>query len=174
MLSRRNSSPGFLVCVVCALIAAGCSSGTDATVYQTQTAASNPAAQSQPGANQPGGLIGVWDGTTRAYCGTMSLPDRCNAGEKVSLTLIHGEGDNLAGHYTCSYGNMDCLHQDETGKVVSATLNGNQITARVIMTDGLSCFYTGHRTGEKVSGGYTCYAGGSLEEQGSWQAQRSY
>jgi hypothetical protein len=80
----------------------------------------------------------------------------------------------LRGYYRCAYGNLNCYNMNETGKIVDATLSGAQLTARVQMPDGTSCVYTGRTAGNGVNGGYTCYAGGSLIESGSWQGHRSY
>ena len=81
--------------------------------------------QVQPG--KPGSTVGVWEGLSLANCNT-SAPNRCNAQNKISITLLQGDS-GLRGFYTCGYSTMDCLGQNETGKVVEASLNGGQITA---------------------------------------------
>jgi hypothetical protein len=119
------------------------------------------------------GLIGVWEGTTVASC-ALSLPSRCNAQQEVSMTLLEGDNSKLNGYYKCSYGNMNCYNMNETGKIVDGSLNGGQLSMRVMMRDGTSCRFTGRTQNGTVNGGYSCYTGGSLLEQGSWRARRSY
>jgi hypothetical protein len=116
-------------------------------------------------------VVGVWTGTTVANC-AMSARDRCNAEQKVTITLI--QDSKLTGYYKCAYGTLNCLHMNETGKVVQASLNESRVTIRVAMPDATSCLYSGLIKNDAVRGGYSCYAGGATIEQGSWQAQRSY
>ena len=116
-------------------------------------------------------VVGVWTGTTVANC-AMSARDRCNAEQKVAITVI--QDSKLTGYYRCAYGTLNCLHMNETGKVVHASLNQSRVTIRVAMPDGTSCLYSGLIKNDAVRGGYSCYAGGATIEQGSWQAQRSY
>jgi len=115
--------------------------------------------------------VGVWTGTTVANC-AMSPRDRCNAEQRVTITLI--QDSKLTGYYRCAYGTLNCLHMNETGKVVDARLNESRVTIRVAMPDGTSCLYSGLIKNDAARGGYSCYAGGATIEQGSWQAQRSY
>jgi hypothetical protein len=185
------------VCALAALSIGGCSGAQDSTyslVSQKTVGASDAVAPAQePTATAPipagqselaltaeekkaNNLIGVWEGTTRASCEALiRFADRCNALQVVKMTLIRGDNSKLVGHYTCAYGNMDCFHLNETGKIVDASLNGRRVTMRVMMPDGTSCTYTG-RTNEsnEVDGGYSCTSGGSLLEQGTWHAKRSY
>lgn len=188
-----------LLSTVCALVAlsiGGCSGSQDRTyslVSQKMVGASDavppaqePTATAQMPEDQPepaltaeeqkaNKLIGVWEGTTRALCQGTPFPERCNAQQVVRMTLIRGDRSKLTGHYQCSYGNMDCFHMNETGKIVDASLNGAQVMMRVMMPDGTSCTYTG-RTNEnnEVDGGYSCLSGGALLEQGTWHAKKSY
>jgi hypothetical protein len=115
--------------------------------------------------------VGVWSGTTVANC-AMSARNRCNAEQKVTITLI--QDTKLTGYYRCAYGTLNCLNMNETGKVVDAKLNESRVTIRVAMPDATSCLYSGLIANDAVRGGYSCYAGGATIEQGSWQAQRSY
>jgi hypothetical protein len=69
---------------------------------------------------------------------------------------------------------MDCYHANETGKVIGVSLTGARINIRIIMPDATSCIFTGRNVNQTIDGGYTCYQGGSLIEQGSWRARRSY
>jgi hypothetical protein len=121
----------------------------------------------------PGQLVGIWEGTTVASCNVSMLPDRCNAQQKVKLTVLQGANDKLTGNYKCSYGTQNCYHMNETGKIVDASITGKQVMMRVQMPDGMSCIFTGHNEGDRVNGGYTCYTGGSLLERGSWRAVRT-
>jgi hypothetical protein len=175
----RMANPGgrLLAVILIALagLAAGCASGDGAgevgyVAPPESTHAESAPTQVDPG--KAGSVVGVWDGLTLANCST-SPSDRCNAQEKITLTMIETD-KGLRGYYRCAYGNLNCYNMNETGKIVDATLSGAQLTARVQMPDGTSCVYTGRTAGNGVNGGYTCYGGGSLIESGSWQGHRSY
>ena len=168
-----------IVMVLVGMTATACATGgagegaTSSGVNGTVSANGAPPMQVQPG--KVGSTVGVWEGLTLADC-PLSAPNRCNAENKVSITLLQGDS-GLRGFYTCGYATMDCLGQNETGKVVTATLNGGQLTTRVQMPDGTSCIYTGRTVGtggNKINGGYSCYAGGAMIESGSWRGTRSY
>jgi len=158
-----------------ALIAAGCGSSTPYRVAESSAPAPAPVSTSAASAasKTASGILGVWDGTTLASCAT-SLPSRCNAEQNVSLTLVEEENSKIGGYYKCSYGNMDCYHLNETGKVVGAGITGNQISMRVMMRDGTSCRFSGRVSNGAVIGGYACYSGASRFEQGTWRARHSY
>ena len=101
------------------------------------------AEEEKAAASNPGGkVVGVWDGTTLASCGALLPPERCNAQQKVSITVLEGDNGKLGGFYKCSYGTQDCYHLNETGKVVDATITGSLVTMRVMMRDGTSCMFT--------------------------------
>jgi hypothetical protein len=155
---------------------AGCATGGPGEVgYVAPPTVSAPTAASSPpppSASKVGAVVGVWEGISRADCST-SASNRCNAQQKISLTMLEGD-KGLAGFYRCGYETMNCYNMNETGKIVRATLNGGQMTARVQMPDGTSCIYTGRTAGNGVIGGYSCYGGGALIESGSWQGKRSY
>jgi hypothetical protein len=125
-------------------------------------------------ANPGSDLVGVWRGTTRAGCALNAPPSRCNALQKVSITVLKGEGDKVTGSYTCAYGNQDCYDMNETGKLVEASMSGSQVMFRVQMPDGTACIYTGHVNNDDVNGGYDCMSGGAPIERGSWLAHRIY
>jgi hypothetical protein len=174
-------SRGWAVVMIAAasLAMAGCATGGGETGSAPPPSADNSLSpggtpmQVQPG--KPGSTVGVWEGLSLANCNT-SAANRCNAQNKISITLLQGDS-GLRGFYTCGYSTMDCLGQNETGKVIEASLNGGQITARVEMPDGTSCIYTGRTVGaggNSITGGYSCYGGGALIESGSWQGRRSY
>ncbi len=172
-----------MVIAIASLALAGCATGGAGEVGYvappTATAQSNtdasPAtsAPASPSASKTGSVVGVWEGETQADCNT-SAANRCNARQNIRITMIEGES-GLTGYYRCAYGTMNCYNMNETGKIVRATLNGNQMTARVQMPDGTSCIYTGRTVaGHGVNGGYSCYGGGALIESGSWKGRRSY
>ena len=119
-------------------------------------------------------ILGVWQGTTLAACGGLSLPNRCDAQEQIKITLFENPGSEIDGLYKCSYGNMDCYHQNDSGKVVDAQMNGQELSMRVIMLDGTSCRFVGRVRDNQVNGGYSCFSGASQFEQGTWRARHSY
>jgi hypothetical protein len=134
-----------------------------------------PSDQSAPRlASADTSVLGNWNGTTLASCSVSLLPDRCNAQQKVSITLLQGENSKLTGFYKCAYGTQNCSNMDETGKVVDASVNGQRLTLRVMTPSGHSMIFTGRVSGNKINGGYTTYTGGTLLERGTWLAQRSY
>src|SRR5690242_19858675 len=71
----------------------------------------------EPG--KAGSVVGVWNGLTLANCST-SPSDRCNAQQKITLTMIETE-QGLRGFYRCAYGTRNCYNMNETGKIVDAT-----------------------------------------------------
>jgi hypothetical protein len=126
-------------------------------------------------ASSESGVTGIWQGSTLADCGvTSSFPSRCNAEQKVTITLMQGPNSKISGRYTCSYGNIDCYDDNKTGKVIGVSTSGTRMTVRVIMSDGTSCIFTGRNVDQTINGGYSCYGGGALVEEGSWRAARSY
>src|SRR6185312_6081686 len=86
-------------------------------------------------------VVGVWSGTTRAGCNVDSIATRCNALQKVEITLQKDEKGELTGFYKCAYGNQNCYDLNERGKVVNASLTAKQLFARVQMPDGSSCIF---------------------------------
>jgi hypothetical protein len=155
----------------------GCASGTAESYSRapTDSSAAAPPPQTASGIENGASAAGVWQGTTLATCAAFAyLPSRCNAEQKVTITLLQSPDGRFTGRYTCAYGNMDCYDANYTGKVIEAILNGSRLSIRVIMPDGTSCIYTGMNVNQSINGGYTCYQGGGLIEQGSWQARRSY
>ena len=95
-----------------------------------------------------------------------SLPNRCNAQQLVKITLVEGPDSKVGGYYQCAYGNMNCYHLNETGKVVDAGMNGQLLSMRVMMNDGTSCRFNGRVNDNAVLGGYSCYTGASQFEKG--------
>jgi hypothetical protein len=157
----------------------GCASGRATETYSSVPA--DHSANAESGAQAPqvsdaeSGFAGVWQGTTLANCAASStLPSRCNAEQLVTITLLQGPDSKFTGRYTCAYGTMDCYHANETGKVIDVSIAGARMNIRIIMPDATSCIFTGRSVNQTINGGYTCYQGGSLIEQGSWRARRSY
>jgi hypothetical protein len=116
-------------------------------------------------------ILGTWEGTTVARCPGTS-PGRCNAQQKISITLRESDSSKIAGSYTCAYGNQTCLRQNNSGQVSNVRLAGSRINFRVMMPDGTSCIFNGNVANNDISGGYSCYSGGGLLEQGSWRTRR--
>jgi hypothetical protein len=156
----------------------GCASGSSESYSRApaeSSAVKAPDAQAGSSGGAEAGAAGVWQGTTLASCAAFAhLPSRCNAEQKVTITLLQGPDAKFTGRYTCAYGNMDCYDANYTGKVIDAGMNGARLNIRVIMPDATSCIYTGINVNQTINGGYTCYQGGGLIEQGSWLARRSY
>jgi hypothetical protein len=153
----------------------GCRAILLASPSATSKTTDTPETVSNPLAGSESGFAGVWEGSTLADCGGLSpFPSRCNAEQKVTITLLQGPNSKITGRYTCAYGNMDCYHANDTGRVVGATIDGRRMSVRVIMPDATSCIFAGLNLEQTINGGYSCYQGGALIEQGSWRAQRSY
>jgi hypothetical protein len=128
-----------------------------------------------PAPSSPGEqLVGVWSGTTRAGCNVDSISSRCNALQKVDITLQKDANGALTGFYKCAYGNQDCYNLNERGKVVNASLTAKELIVRVQMPDGSNCIFNGRITGDDLHGGYSCANGGAPFERGVWQAHRIY
>jgi len=116
---------------------------------------------------------GRWSGTSVASCMTFQTPaGRCNAQQKITFDLIQRES-GFTGAYTCAYGNMVCRNGNNKGRIESVTTSGTDTTLlRVQLPDGTSCMFKGVFQESQVNGGYTCYGGASIIEQGSWRASR--
>jgi hypothetical protein len=177
----RKFAPAAIIFALLALASAGCGAShpadnayTAAPAVAAQPAAA-PAAStdSAQGKKPESGMVGVYEGTTRAYC-IHTIPSRCNAVQDVTITLTEQENSKIGGSYRCAYGNMVCYNLNETGKVIDASVNGARLNVRVLMPDGTSCIFTGLNNAGNINGGYTCYAGGALLEQGMWRAKQKY
>lgn len=119
-------------------------------------------------------VTGNWQGESVTACGVMLLElARCNAHQSITFTLLQ-EGSDVTGVYRCAYGTMICRDMNETGKVVASSINGSLGRLRVEMPDGSSCMFNGTFRSQSVVGGFACYQGGGLLEQGSWQAARMF
>ncbi len=119
-------------------------------------------------------VTGTWGGTSITNCGVLLYDKyRCNAMQRITFTLFQ-DGSDLSGVYSCSYGTMVCFNMNDKGRIVSSTLNGSLARMRVMMPDGSSCIFNGTFRPESAVGGFACYQGGGLLEQGGWQATRLY
>jgi hypothetical protein len=119
-------------------------------------------------------VTGNWQGTSLTACGVMLLEQgRCNAVERISFSLFQ-DGTKLTGVYRCSPGTMVCQNMNDGGQVVASTLEGSLGRIRVELPDGSTCIFNGNFKTESVVGGFGCYQGGGLLEQGSWQATRLF
>lgn len=171
----NNSFAATIIGAVIATALAGCASGAS----ESAGSASAPppaasAASEAPLTPAQKGILGVWEGTTLAYCGVMTIRGRCNAEQIVSITLVQGENSKIGGFYKCAYGNLNCYNMNTTGNVVTAKVNGPQISMLVMMPDGTSCRFSGHNNSDEVIGGYSCSGGGGSFEEGIWHARHSY
>jgi len=179
MNSHRHRANNFfataIIGAVLAIALAGCASGPSerAGSASAPPPATTAAASDTPTPAQKG-ILGVWEGTTQASCGIMTVPSRCNAQQNVSMTLVQGEDSKIGGFYKCSYGNLNCYNMNTTGKIANAKINGTQISMIVMMPDGTSCRFNGRNDNGNVIGGYSCSGGGASFEQGIWRARRSY
>lgn len=175
---RCHSIAVVLLCAAMSVLTFACvssSSETYSTAPAQASSANPPVAQAASSGGAESGFAGVWQGTSLSSCAAFSYrPSRCNAEQKVTITLLQSPDGRFSGQYTCAYGNMDCYHENTTGKVIDVTTANARMSVRVLMPDGTSCIYTGIDVNQNINGGYTCYQGGGLVEQGSWLARRSY
>ena len=119
---------------------------------------------------------GLWSGTTRVTPPCAFSSGRCDAVNNITFALGRN-GDRIRGKYTCAYGNMICRNGgfDNSGRVVSGRLSGNQIRLSVVIpADASNCYYNGMFTSPtSLRGGYSCYNGGELVEEGMWNVTQS-
>jgi hypothetical protein len=123
-----------LISTLVAVLTAGCGTGGPQEDAYPSTSQAMPVAADSSKAPSPDGILGTWEGTTVARC-PGSIVSRCNAQQKISITLREGDKSTIAGSYTCAYGNEDCYNQNDTGRVTDVMLTGSRITFRVIMPD---------------------------------------
>jgi hypothetical protein len=176
--NRFPANNFFVAAVIGAVIAtalAGCAPGASESAGSASAPPPAATAASDAPLTQPQkGILGVWEGTTLASCGVMTIRGRCNAEQIVSITLVQGANSKIGGFYTCAYGNLNCYNMNTTGKVVNAKVNGIQISMIVMMPDGTSCRFNGRNDNGDLIGGYSCSGGGGSFEQGIWRARHSY
>ena len=126
------------------------------------------AARSYAKGTSVAGGVDIWTGTTRVTPCFFSTA-RCNAVNNVTFSFAP-KGDEIKGRFTCAYGTLNCRNggADNTGKIVSGRVSGNLIRFSVIVpADVSNCYYNGRLTSSTtIHGGYACYQGGGLLEQG--------
>lgn len=122
----------------------------------------------------PNTIVGLWQGTTNVNNCFRAEPGRCGAEQTVSMSIVPNGKTALEGYYKCAYGNQNCLGQNTTGRIVYVGVDRQDVTVRVVLPDTTSCLFMGRMMGTAIKGGYTCYAGGSIREQGAWQARKLY
>jgi hypothetical protein len=119
-------------------------------------------------------VTGKWAGNSNTSCGVLlSDKGRCGAINEIAFTLFQ-DGSDLTGVYGCSTGTVICRNLNENGKVSAGTINGSLVRIRVAMADGSSCMFNGHFQSESAMGGFSCYQGGGLVEQGGWRVKRMF
>jgi hypothetical protein len=141
----------------------------------TLTVAFGCATGNQPSVSWPADLRGVWEGKSTEWCNPMFTEvGRCNAVVNITLTMFQ-KGSKITGYYRCATGNTICRNNNDGGVISSGSVIDNHLLLRVSMSeDRSSCIYNGHITDSTVRGGYHCYQGGGLVDQGMWRAGRSY
>ncbi len=121
-------------------------------------------------------VSGNWSGTTRVTPPCAWSSGRCNAVNNITFAFKQ-KGDHIKGKFTCAYGNLICRNggADNTGKVVSGRVSGDQIRLSVVLpADVSNCYYNGQLTSPtSARGGYMCYQGGELVEEGVWNVSRA-
>ena len=120
-------------------------------------------------------VTGLWSGTTRVVPPCSFSSGRCNAVNNVTFTM-RLKGNRIKGKFTCAYGNLICRNggADNTGKIVSGRVSGNEIRLSVVLPSDVSnCYYNGQFTSpNSIRGSYMCYQGGELLEEGMWDVKR--
>jgi hypothetical protein len=154
--------------IVLAVAVGGCAASSTAPPVAL------PAAQNHRGTVD---FTGVWKGKSIEACelgllGSQS-PGRCNAIEKITFNLKQ-TGDKLSGTYHCEYGTMVCRDEAHNGHIMYGSVHGDALSITILLpSDGSSCTFIGRYGGEKMTGSYTCYEGGGLVDQGSWQVAQA-
>jgi hypothetical protein len=125
----------------------------------------------------PAGFTGIWKGTLRVIpcLPTMREQTRCGAVNDITFTIIE-DGSQISGHYTCAIGTAICRNGNDakTGKITSGKVSEKNIRFSVLVPSDVSnCDYTGYSPEPGgMQGGYTCYQGGRLIEQGMFEVMR--
>lgn len=133
-------------------------------------------AKAQPAPAQPAGFSGLWTGTLRVIpCTALRDRNRCNAVNKITFSILQDDS-KVSGAYTCAIGTQICRNgnADNSGKIVSGDASGQNIRFSVIVpADVSNCRYNGFSPSPgQMRGAYSCYQGGGLVEQGSFQVTR--
>jgi len=134
----------------------------------------SPPPPAQPNEIATAAVGGLWTGTMQVSpCELAAV--RCNAVNNVTFTLTQ-YGSQVVGDYTCTAGNTSCRHggADDSGKVTSGSVSGNQINLLVkVPADVSECFYNGATSSSaQASGVYVCYSEGRMIEEGVWNVAR--
>jgi hypothetical protein len=124
---------------------------------------------------QAANVAGLWSGTSRVMPPCFFSAGRCNAVNKITFNLTQN-GEHIRGKYTCAYGNQICRKggMDNQGKVVGGRVSSNQVRISIVIPNDVSnCYYNGMiYSANSIRGGYSCYQGGELVEEGNWDVQR--
>jgi hypothetical protein len=119
-------------------------------------------------------ITGKWQGSSNTSCGVLlSDKGRCGAVNDIAFTIFQ-DGSKLTGVYTCSTGTVICRNLNQSGNISAATISGSLARIRVAMPDGSSCMFNGHFQSASAMGGFSCYQGGGLVEQGGWRVKRMF
>ncbi len=152
-----------ILCILCGSILAAGPGATGPADAQTD--------------NPPAGFSGTWTGTLRVTPCMATLRDRsrCGAVNNITFTIVE-DGSEVSGHYTCAVGTAICRNGNDAknGKITSGRVSGKQIRFSVLVPSDVSnCNYTGYSSEPgTMRGGYSCYQGGGLIEQGMFQVTR--
>ncbi len=124
--------------------------------------------QAQP----PLDIGGSWSGSIYPGCRSTGGVN-CYA-RLVTFSFVQ-QVSNISGSYTCSFGNVGCLGDDNSGKIVSGKIEGADLSdLRIAFSDASNCLYQGQFTASEGTGAYMCFAGaGRIVEQGGWHLKRT-
>jgi len=119
---------------------------------------------------------GLWSGTTLVTPCDFAGSGRCNAQNKITLSLTQN-AKRITGNYSCAFGTMICRNggADDSGKIVSGRMVNNQVRLSIVIpADTSNCYYNGILTSAKtIHGTYMCFNGGDLVEEGIWDVKRT-
>ena len=180
---RLNLGARILLLLVALMAGQGCAGGQPAAVAPETAAPAltngAPAGAGESAVSKPQGtpsFAGVWEGTSTAICNALmpgyGFNTRCHAINQIRFTILQ-HGTEVKGGYRCDFGNMNCRNMNDTGQVTGSA-SGNRLQIRVFLPDGTSCLFRGQRRGKLMVGGYSCYGGGGLLEQGNFNVQWMY
>ena len=126
--------------------------------------------------NPPAGFTGIWTGTLRVTPCMATLRDRsrCGAVNNITFTIIQDDSQ-VSGHYTCAIGTAICRNGNDakTGKITSGRVERQATSASRCWFRPTSPIATTPATAPKsgtMRGGYSCYQGGGLIEQGMFRS----
>lgn len=115
-------------------------------------------------------VSGTWKGT-RA---TSGQPGTANYKVQSIRFDLSQSGNTITGSYRCYAGkkaNADC--PSPTGKISTGTIDNEDVKLDVqTLPNQVTCSFKGKASESKMSGTYSCYAGGSLSTIGSWKVSR--